>query len=148
MIIQQILNKPKGYVATDKGAAASLSYLKASAPMKISIPSIGMTTSIIKLGLDSSGALQVPTTGAVAGWYTGSPTPGELGPSIIVAHVDMGGKLGVFFHLKDLKIGAKIDVLREDGKTAIFEVTQKAIYLKSKFPTTKIYGNIDFADFD
>ena len=113
--------------------------------MKITIPSIGVDSSIIKLGLASKGILQVPTSGAVAGWYTGSPTPGELGPSIIVAHVDMNGKIGIFFHLKDLKIGAKIDVLREDGSTAVFAVTEKASYLKSQFPTEKVYGNINFA---
>jgi len=142
---QQILNKPKGFVATDNGKAISTNYLARSAPMKITIPSIGVDSSIIKVGLESNGTLQVPTTGSVAGWYTGSPTPGEIGPSIIVAHVDMGGKLGVFFHLKDLMIGAKIDVLRADGTTAVFAVTEKASYLKSEFPTEKVYGNINFS---
>ena len=113
--------------------------------MKITIPSIGVDASIIKLGLASKGILQVPTSGAIAGWYTGSPTPGEIGPSIIVGHVDMSGKLGVFFHLKDLKIGAKIDVQRQDGSTVAFAVTAMASYLKSQFPTEKVYGNTNFA---
>jgi len=37
-----------------------------------------------------------------AGWYTGAPTPGELGPAIITGHVDWGGHPGVFFNLRNL----------------------------------------------
>ncbi|HEX7405364.1 MAG TPA: class F sortase [Candidatus Nanopelagicaceae bacterium] len=120
-------------------------YLTRSAPVLISIPAIGVTSKFIKLGLDKTGALQVPTTGNVAGWYTGAPTPGELGPAIIVAHVDMGGKEGVFFHLKELKKGNLIAISRADGKIVKFVVTATSNFLKTSFPTAKIYGDINFA---
>jgi len=130
--------------ATPKTMSAK-GYLTRSAPVLISIPAIGVKSKFIKLGLDMTGALQVPTTGNVAGWYTGAPTPGELGPAIIVAHVDMGGKEGVFFRLKDLKKGNLIAISRADGKIVKFEVTATSSFLKASFPTAKIYGDINFA---
>jgi sortase (surface protein transpeptidase) len=120
-------------------------YLSRSAPTLITIPSIGISSKFIKLGLDKNGALQVPVTGTVAGWYTGAPTPGELGPAIIVAHVDMGGKPGVFFRLKELRKGDQIAISRTDGKIVKFEVTETASFPKKSFPTAKVYGDINFA---
>ena len=127
-----------------KSKTASL-YLARSAPTLISIPSIGVTSQFIKLGLDKAGALQVPTTGNVAGWYTGAPSPGELGPAIIVGHVDMGGKPGVFFRLKELRKGDRIAILRTDRKTVNFQVTETATFAKASFPTSRIYGDINYA---
>src|SRR3984957_14123766 len=56
----------------------------------------------VTLGLQSNGALQVPTTTTVAGWYTGSPRPGAIGSAIIVGHVDSYQGDGVFFPLGTL----------------------------------------------
>ena len=45
------------------------------------------------LGSDNDGSLSVPQTGEVAGWFTWGPKLGELGPAVIVAHVDWIGNL-------------------------------------------------------
>ena len=50
------------------------------------------------LGLRADGSMEVPPGGFPAGWYTGGPTPGELGPAIIAGHVDWNGP-GVFYNL-------------------------------------------------
>jgi len=130
--------------ATPKAMAAT-HYLTRSAPTLISIPAIGVKSKFIKLGLDKAGALQVPTSGQVAGWYTGAPTPGEIGPAIVVAHVDMGGKPGVFFRLKELKKGDRIEISRADGKIVKFQVTETTFVAKAAFPTLKVYGDINYA---
>lgn len=126
-------------------ANAATQYLSRSVPMSVSIPSIGVKAKIIKLGLDPVGALEVPKTGNIAGWYTGSPSPGEIGPTIIVAHVDMNGKEGVFFRLKNMKVGDVVKVQRADKEVVTFKVTEVSTFKKSKFPTEKIYGNLNFA---
>ena len=112
-----------------------------SVPVRVEVPSIGVDSTLMDLGLTSDGSLEVPPSGFPAGWYAGAPTPGELGPAIIVGHVDWAGKGGVFYRLRSIHPGALITVLRADGSTAVFAVSSVAEYLKGAFPTDKVYGN-------
>ena len=120
-------------------AGAASQYLAPSTPLSMSIPSLKVQTKIIKLGLDSVGALEVPKSGDIAGWYKGSPSPGEIGPTIIVAHVDMNGKPGVFFRLKEMKVGDVVKVQRADKEVVTFIVTEISTFKKSKFPSAKSF---------
>ena len=52
---------------------------KVPRPVALIIPSIGVQTKLTDLGVTASGALQVPSSTAVAGWYTSSPRPGAIG---------------------------------------------------------------------
>ncbi|MDX6202683.1 MAG: hypothetical protein QOJ83_2183, partial [Frankiales bacterium] len=114
-------------------------------PVRVRIPAIGVDSSLMKLGLTADGALQVPPSGFPAGWYTGSPTPGEMGPAVIVGHVDWGGSLGVFGHLARLQPGDQVTVLRTDGSSAVFRVSLVEHFAKNAFPTQLVYGDIDHA---
>jgi hypothetical protein len=55
-----------------------------ASPVSLTIPLIGVKTSLITLGLAADGSMQVPSSTTVAGWYTGSPRPGGVGSAIIV----------------------------------------------------------------
>lgn len=112
--------------------------------MHLQIAAIGVSTALIGLGLKADGTMQVPQGGFPAGWYTGAPTPGELGPAIIAGHIDMNGP-GVFYNLHNLKPGDKVTVTRKDGSRPVFRVTRVAQFTKAQFPTTLVYGNIDRA---
>lgn len=94
------------------------------------------------LGLDAGGALEVPPGGFPAGWFTGAPTPGELGPAIMVGHVDMKGP-GVFFQLHSLEPGDRVIVTRADGSKPVFRVARVERFPKDQFPTKLVYGNLD-----
>jgi len=126
-------------VAPPQSAAA-----KVASPVSLTIPLIGVKTNLITLGLAAGGAMQVPSSTTVAGWFTGSPRPGAVGSSIIVGHVD--GRVdstearGVFFRLNTLKAGDDVFVKRADGTTAEFRVTEIQTYLKDHFPTQTVYG--------
>jgi LPXTG-site transpeptidase (sortase) family protein len=109
-------------------------------PVSLTIPLIGVKSNLITLGLASGGAMQVPSSVAVAGWYTGSPRPGSIGSSVIVGHVDSTSAHGVFYRLDELKAGDDVYVRRADGTTAKFRVTEVQQYLKDKFPTAAVYG--------
>lgn len=87
----------------------------------------------------------MPTSGDVTGWFNGAPTPGEIGPAIIVGHVDWKGKIGVFYKLKSLKKGDLVKVLRSDGRQVRYSVVRTLTVNKLKFPTELVYGNIDHA---
>ncbi|MFM1727554.1 class F sortase [Prescottella soli] len=117
--------------------------IAATRPVRLSIPAIDVDSDLMNLGLDASGALEVPPSGFPAGWYSGSPVPGELGPAVIAGHVDWGGKPGVFFRLHELAPGDEIYADRTDGLTEVFRVASVERYAKDAFPTAKVYGDID-----
>jgi hypothetical protein len=122
---------------------ASLSAVQQVArPVWLSIPVIGARTSLVDLGLRSNGALQVPSSTAVAGWYTGSPRPGTVGAAVIAGHVDSRSGPGIFFWLRDLRPGDRIYVGRADGTMAVFTVTAVRKVAKDLFPTAAVYGPV------
>jgi sortase (surface protein transpeptidase) len=93
--------------------------------------------------------MEVPRPGPLydqAAWYRYSPTPGEIGPSVIIGHVD-SAKRGpsVFFTLGALKPGQRIEVARADGTTAAFGIDSVESFPKNSFPTRAIYGDTDYA---
>jgi len=124
--------------------AVKASYLARSSPVRLQIASIGVDSALMALGLRADGSMQVPPGGFPAGWYTGGPTPGELGPAIIAGHVDWNGP-GVFFRLHNLKNGDEVSITRADGSKPVFRVTRVAQFRKDRFPTKLVYGNIDHA---
>jgi sortase (surface protein transpeptidase) len=115
-------------------------------PVSLTIPSIGVRSGLVRLGLTSSGALQVPKTVAVAGWYTGSARPGAIGAAVIVGHIDSLTGPGIFYQLHTLHRGSKVYVRRADGTLAVFQVTSVRSYPKAQFPTLAVYGPVPYAE--
>jgi hypothetical protein len=111
-------------------------------PTGLVIPAIGVRTKLIRLGITSSGALQVPKRTSVAGWYTGSPRPGGTGSAVIVGHIDSVSGPAVFFRLRKLRPGDLVYVQRGHASMAVFKVTAVRRFLKSKFPTAAVYGAV------
>jgi sortase (surface protein transpeptidase) len=109
-------------------------------PVSLTIPVIGVQTRLITLGLTADGAMQVPSSTTVAGWYTGSPRPGAIGPAVIAGHVDSLTGPGVFYRLSELLPGDRVYVRRADGTTVEFRVTAVQTYLKAYFPTEAVFG--------
>jgi sortase (surface protein transpeptidase) len=118
--------------------------LPKSAPTRLEIPSINVDASFMAVGQTAEGALDVPPHDAV-GWYTGAPTPGEIGPAIVVGHVDSSiyGP-AVFFHLKELKPDDDVKITREDGSVVTFKVDKLESYDQKAFPSEAVYGNINY----
>jgi Sortase domain len=111
-------------------------------PLWLSVPAIGMRTRLVDLGLNPNGTLQVPTSTTVAGWFTGSPRPGAVGPAVIAGHVDSRSGPAIFFWLRTLRPGDRIYVGRADGTLAVFTVTSVRMYRKDEFPTAAVYGSV------
>jgi hypothetical protein len=122
--------------------------LQRSLPVAVDIPAIGVHSRLLHLGVDSRGAMAVPplfTRADEAGWYKYSATPGQIGASVIVGHVDTVAGPAVFFRLGALRPGNRVDVTLADGVTAIFRVTGVREYRKSRFPAKTIYRATHFA---
>lgn len=109
-------------------------------PVSVSVPSVGISSSLQGLGLLPDHSLQPPTLYQRAGWYAGGIRPGATGPAIIAGHVDSYAGPAVFFRLKEVKLGADIDVRDSAGTVRHFTVTDIRRYAKSAFPTDAVYG--------
>ena len=112
-----------------------------SRPIRVIIPSLDVTASIVELGLMADRQVQVPTTTTVAGWYKLGPTPGQLGSSVLLGHVDSYTGPGIFFRLRDLAVGQSVEVQLADGVTTHFVVERVVQYSKTTFPDRLVYGN-------
>jgi sortase (surface protein transpeptidase) len=111
-----------------------------SRPIALSIPSLGVETSVGLLGLEADGQVQVPTTTHVVGWYRYGVTPGQVGSAVILGHVDSYLGPGVFFNLKSLKAGQYLNLTLADGAHARFVISEVVQYLKTSFPDRFVYG--------
>lgn len=111
-------------------------------PVSVAIPAIGVRSGLMDLHLLADRTLEVPPPARAntAGWYVGSPAPGERGASVIVGHVDSLEGPAVFYDLSALDAGDRVRVRRDDGRTAVFSVDKVASYRKSAFPTKAVYG--------
>jgi Sortase domain len=118
--------------------------LPQSVPLRVTIPRLGITSGLVRLGLDS-GAMEVPSDPAVAGWYALGPTPGQLGPAVIAGHVTWNLEPAVFYRLSELRAGDRVRVASRDGRTRVFRVDEVRRFAKSRFPTNAVFGTIDYA---
>jgi len=97
-------------------------------------------SSLTELGVDAAGVLVPPASIAVAGWFTGSAVPGEVGPTVIAGHVDSYESPGIFYRLDTLRPGDLVAVGRSDGVTVRYRVTDVESVPKDAFPTRQVYG--------
>lgn len=119
-----------------------------SVPVRLEIPQLDVSSDLLQLGLNPDQTVQVPPLDkdSRAGWYKYSPTPGQLGPSVLLGHVDSAEYgPGIFFRLGALRPGATLTVTRSDRTAAVFRVDRVVSYPKDHFPTLEVYGNTDSA---
>ncbi|MGY1501273.1 class F sortase [Streptomyces sp. QTS52] len=113
-----------------------------AAPAEVAVPSVGITSPLMELGLDTDGTVEVPPAekGMTAGWYTGGAVPGAVGAAVIIGHNDTRFGKAVFHDLRKIEVGADITVTDATGKARHFTVTATESVSKTAFPTEKVYG--------
>ncbi|MEU8545634.1 sortase [Streptomyces roseoverticillatus] len=127
---------------TAGSTAASGTPASPEEPARLSIPSIGVDSALLRLGRNGDGTVQVPPPekGMTAGWYTGGAVPGEPGAAVVIGHGGTREGRSVFHDLEKVDEGAAVEVRRGDGKVLRFSVTGKETAGKSAFPVQKVYG--------
>ena len=65
--------------------------------------------------------------------------PGQIGPAVVVGHVDSWQGPGVFWRLHELHAGDPVDVPRSDGTTAHLVVDSVESFDKNAFPSERVY---------
>ncbi|CAL9357306.1 hypothetical protein SUDANB105_00594 [Streptomyces sp. enrichment culture] len=140
--------QPASAAAAD-GSAASGTFGEAAQPLpfavpdRVRIPSIQVDAPVTAVGLDSEGWVAAPPAENpnLAGWFTGAVSPGEKGTAVVVGHVDNQQGPAVFYGLGALKKGSHVEVARQDGKTAVFEIYGVEVFDKNNFPGDRVYAS-------
>ncbi|MGW1884861.1 class F sortase [Streptomyces sp. NPDC001970] len=122
--------------------------LPPSEPVRFRIPRIRVDAPVMGLGLAPDSSLEVPPAGSshVVGWYEEGTPPGSRGTAIVAGHVDNARGPAVFYGLGTLQKGHRIEVLRKDGRTAVFTVDAVEVYENEDFPDARVYGPADRAE--
>ncbi|MFJ5875624.1 class F sortase [Streptomyces sp. NPDC093088] len=117
--------------------------LPASPPARVRVPAVRVDAPVTEVGLDADGWIEAPPPEAdrLAGWFTGAVTPGERGTAVVVGHVDTPEGPAVFYDLGAVGRGSRVEVLRRDGRTAVFTVYGVEVVPKEGFPAERVYAD-------
>lgn len=134
---------PSFGLAHSKATGPAAHALARSTPTKIRIRSIGVTAPVMSVGLAADGTINTPplNNNNVTGWYSGGPSPGQMGPAVIVGHVDGPTGESVFYQLGRMRPGDKIQVDLANHRVAMFSVYSVEVYSKGRFPGDRVYND-------
>jgi len=93
-------------------------------PAIISIPQINVKGYIQQVGVNTAGAVGVPSNIHLAGWFTSSVLPGAKGLSVLDGHVSGRYSDGIFKHLASVKINSIIEIEFGNKSTQKFSVVE------------------------
>lgn len=115
-------------------------------PLAVVIPSIGVNSPLLAVGMTSAAAMAAPEGGANSTdwsdtfWYRGSAVPGDVGTATIAGHIDdRYGDYAVFGRLSELVPGDRI-YLRDTttGLREQFVVTSSHSYTLAQAKTLPV----------
>lgn len=137
----EVVSRPpgpaSGAVAPAKRRPAPLS---AVLPVQLAIPTLGLSTPLITLGLNRDGTVEVPSDPARAGWFRLGTVPGERGSAVILGHVDSRTGPAVFADLASMQRIDRVQVSMSDDSVVTFEVDRVATYANADFPAELVYA--------
>ncbi|RBQ08195.1 class F sortase [Micromonospora sp. LHW51205] len=129
--------------AAAPASAAAPARKPASRPVRLAVPAIKVNAPVTPVGQAKDGSVDVPplTEHDQTGWYDRGAVPGDPGRAIIVGHVDTKSGPAVFYRLRSLKPGARIQVTRADRSVVTFKVDSVEYFDKSNLPAARVYGD-------
>lgn len=114
-------------------------------PVKITIPSIGVDSEIVSVGLTEEKIVDTPAT--KVGWYHRMAKPGERGIMSLNGHFqNANNQPGVFHNLSKLKNGSEIIITDKQNRQFRYQVQASELVTVNDFPLKKIYGRSDQAE--
>jgi sortase (surface protein transpeptidase) len=100
----------------------------ADEPRYIFIPEIDVKAMVKPTWQTKDGAIGTPTNVYDTSWYVHSAKPGQPGATFIDGHVSSSTSPGVFYKLRDLQSGDKIQIEKGDGTRVTYRVVKKVFY--------------------
>jgi LPXTG-site transpeptidase (sortase) family protein len=116
--------KPK-----DKHPAEPAPVIRAGAPQRLDLPSIGITAAVYPIGTQGSATLVPPSDYTTVGWWSQGAEPGEgQGTTIVAGHtVHTGG--GALDNLGSVRVGDEV-TLERATQDLRYDVTSVTTYRK------------------
>jgi hypothetical protein len=109
-------------------------------PTGIRIPSLDVDATVVPVGVEADGQMEVPADVREVGWYRFGPVPGDPGSAVLAGHVDSRAQgLGVFAALRDLAAGAEVEVVAADGTVTAWVVTARRTIAKPELPVDELF---------
>ena len=115
-------------VQPTQGAPVDPGLPRGPAPIRFVIPTLYIDAPVIIETLDEHALPRVPGRPDQVAWYDFSASPGFANNAVFSGHVDWQTNdsipiPGVFYRLREMKIGETIEVQLEDGATLQYRVT-------------------------
>jgi hypothetical protein len=119
-------------------------------PARIDIDKINAHSSLVPTGLKPDGSLDAVDVKQPeqASYYcikdpakicSSGVLPGQIGPAVVLGHIDGNKKKGIFHDLGQLAIGDKAVVTLKDGTILTFQAYKILQTAKAQFPTQIVY---------
>lgn len=98
-------------------------------PLRMSISTIGVSTSVEYVGLTLEGAMDITQSLETVAWYEPGKRPGEKGSAVIAGHYGLQkGRLAVFDRLNELRKGDLVTIEDDQGRVLTFAVRESRVY--------------------
>lgn len=113
----------------------------AVAPVRLSIPSLGVRSDVVPTGVDPDGTTEIPEDVDVLGWYRYGPGPLDAGSTVVVGHRDGRGQgRGALYALGALGVGDRIRVTLADGTRVVYRVVAREVLEKQAVPLEEVFA--------
>lgn len=109
-------------------------------PVGLTIGKIGLKAKPVRsVGFEPDGQLEIPNEKEI-GWYRYGQAPGEIGSTVLAAHVSWNGSLGPFADLATMEPGDRINVQLSDGSNRTYEAVERNQYNKGELPADRVWS--------
>ena len=118
-------------------------HVPADDPKLIIIPKINVDTRVISTGVNAQNEIGTPPDSIETAWYRNSSLPGSPGATFIDGHVDGWYVPGVFYNLKNLVPGDKIEILTGNNTLYTYSVVKLQSYSATNVDMTQVLSPIN-----
>ncbi len=111
------------------------------APVRLSVPRLGVDAAVDAVGVEPDGQMTVPAEVDRVGWYRFGPVPGGAGSSVLAGHVDSHTQgLGAMAPLRDAVPGDDILVTDAAGVASRWRVVSREVISKQVLPLDRLFA--------
>ncbi len=111
------------------------------APVRLSVPRLGVDAAVDAVGVEPDGQMTVPAEVHRVGWYRFGPVPGGAGSSVLAGHVDSRTQgLGAMAQLRDAVPGDDILVTDAAGVASRWRVVSREVISKQVLPLDRLFA--------
>lgn len=111
-------------------------------PVRVNVAALGVDMSVVPVGVETGGFMELPVDPAVAGWYRFGADPAAADGNVVIsAHVDAPQyPIGPFSRLRDLAVGETVEVTDAGTQKRSYVVRSVTYYPKADLPVDELFA--------